>query len=76
MEDNPSSTASSDRNGLRQKALQQLERQKGQGEAAAPEDPAHARQLVQELEVHQVELQLQNEQPLETQRELETSRNT
>ncbi|MEI8044498.1 MAG: PAS domain-containing protein, partial [Verrucomicrobiota bacterium] len=56
--------------GLRQKAE---ERVKHRHAANPPQDEADLRRLQQELEIHQAELELQNEELLETQAELETS---
>lgn len=57
--------------GLRQRAEQRLE---ASPHASQPADPQDLRRLVHELQVHRLELEMQNEQLRETQRELELSR--
>jgi PAS domain S-box-containing protein len=56
---------------LRQRAEEVLERQPGALGEMQPDDIQH---LIHELQVHQIELELQNEELRRTQRELEASR--
>ena len=58
--------------GLRRKAEQQLKSKRKPPEDLSTKD---AQKLIHELEVHQIELELQNEELRETQYELEVSRN-
>jgi len=59
---------------LRQQAEKQLAGQTGQAQNLSGMDPDEIAQAVHELQVHQIELEMQNEQLRQTQQELEQTR--